>query len=223
MQLIDDGDRQVPVSYYHGDGPVGEIFASLPDRPRSVGVIGLGVGGLTPYGNESDRFTYYEIDGVVEDLARDERFFTLLSEAEPDVDVVIGDGRVELERLRPTHDLLVVDAFASDSIPVHLLTLEAFESYVASLAPDGVLLVHISNRHLDLEPIVGRIGRELGLSARVRTYEPSEGVEWAAKSTWVLIEKQARLELTADWQPLRVGESLWTDDYSNILSVVKWN
>lgn len=222
MQFIDEGRRSTPLVYYHRDGPVGEVFSAVPNA-SDVGIIGLGVGGLTPYGDPGDTYTYYEIDPVVEQLARDESFFSFLSKAAPTVEVVIGDGRLELERLRPSHNMLIVDAFASDAIPVHLLTLEAFETYLDSLDEDGILLVHISNRHFDLEAVVGRIADELEASARVRRYSPVAEHEWMTQSVWVLVERTPSLNLSEGWEAAERGEALWTDDYSNILSVVDWS
>jgi spermidine synthase len=222
IQLKDESSSGDPVFYYHEDGPVGDVFSALPQEPRDVGIIGLGVGGLTPYARQGDTYTYYEIDPVVEEIARDTRYFTLLAEGVVESEVIIGDGRLELERLDPTHDLLVVDAFASDAIPLHLLTLEAFETYLASIEDGGSILVHISNRHLNLEPVIGRIAQELGASARVMHYSPAEGTEWAPNSVWLLFEPQPALDLPAEWVAADVGESLWTDDFSNIVSVIEW-
>jgi spermidine synthase len=189
-----------------------------------VGVVGLGVGSLVAYGGRDDVFTFYEIDPVVEELAQDPDYFTLLREATSDVDVVIGDGRLLLEQRRPVHDLLVVDAFSSDAIPVHLLTVEAVSTYLDSLSGGGRLLLHTSNRHLDLEPVVGRIARELGVAARVRSYVPAGGDTLAAPSTWIVIEpsQAEKLDLGQEWEPAEVGDAVWTDDYSNILSVMVW-
>ena len=223
MQLVEQ-DNSTPVSYYHPDGPAGDVFQALPTRAHDIGIVGLGVGGLTAYAESGDRLTYYEIDPFVEDLAQDQRYFTYLSGSEAAVDVVIGDGRLELERLGPSHDLIVIDAFSSDAIPVHLLTLEAFRGYFASLDPGGALLVHVSNRHLDLEPVVGRIAEELGATARIRDYTPGSVIDWSSPSRWVVVERtSAPLDLPEAWVPAEVGNTLWTDDYSNILSVVDWD
>jgi spermidine synthase len=222
MQVKDEALRNEPVFYYHDDGPVGDVFSSLSEEARDVGIIGLGVGGLNTYVRSGDQFTYYEIDPVVEEIARNTTYFTFLSDSEEETEVVIGDGRLELERIGPAHDILIVDAFASDSIPLHLLTLEAFETYLDSLSDDGVLLVHISNRHLDLEPVVGRIAAELGATARVLRYAPPDDLEWSVPSVWVLVETEQSLDLPDDWTPAEVGSSLWTDDFSNIVSVIKW-
>jgi spermidine synthase len=226
-QLVIDG-RGSPqaLSYYHEAGPVGDVFGRLTSRPGTldVGVIGLGVGSTAGFGRNGDVFTFYEIDPAVEALASDENLFTLLAQSPAEVTVVIEDGRLALERLRPTHDLLMVDAFTSDSIPVHLLTKEAFEAYLDSLADQGRVMVHLSNRHLDLAPVVGRIASELGASARVKWFAPGPEDTGAAASIWMLVEPAGseRLELESDWAEAPIGPSLWTDEYSNILSVLHW-
>lgn len=226
-QLIIDGTGSTAaLSYYHAGGPVGDVFDRLAGRPANldVGVIGLGVGSTASFGRQGDAFTFYEIDPAVEAFAADEDLFTLLAQSRAEISVVIEDGRLALERLRPQHDLLMVDAFTSDSIPVHLLTKEAFDTYLGSLADQGRVMVHLSNRHLDLAPVVGRIAVELGASARVKRYAPGPEVEGAAASTWMLVEPAGSepLELAPDWVEAPIGPSLWTDEYSNILSVLHW-
>jgi hypothetical protein len=221
-QVFEDGVGLLdPVSYYHRNGPVGDVLGSSPFA-RSVGIVGLGVGSIASYGGPDDVYTFYEIDPAVEDLAHDPRHFTLLSGASADVDVVIGDGRQELEKAQPSHDVLIVDAFTSDAIPVHLLTLEAFQVYLDALSDDGVLMVHISNRHLDLEPVVGRIASELGISSRIRRFSPAPADQWGSPSSWMVIEPGIPLDLGVDWGEARIGDVLWTDDYSNVLSVIRW-
>ncbi len=226
-QLFEDGEGLMDsLSYYHPDGPLGDVMTELMAGEASldVGVIGLGIGSMVGYGRDADTYTFYEIDSLVEDIARDPTYFTLLDQSESDVQVVIGDGRLELERRRPSHDLLVVDAFTSDSIPVHLLTVEAVATYFESLSEDGRLLLHISNRHLRLEPVVGRIAAQLDATARVESYIPGPDVEWSAPSTWVLIEPAgaSALDLPDEWVPASASAPLWTDDYSNVLSVIVW-
>lgn len=217
------GDTMTPTGYYGRVGPVGDVFEAMPDGDRDVGVIGLGVGALVAYGDSGDSFTFYEIDPAVRDIARDRRFFTLLGDSEAAVDVVIGDGRLELEERSTRHDLLVVDAFSSDAIPVHLLTVEAFDVYLDSLADNGAILVHVSNRHLRLEPIVARIADEMGLRARTRDFVPDTDDEWVSRSIWMILEADRPLELPDGWVEAMPGPALWTDDYSNLLSVIDWN
>ncbi len=221
-QLFEDGVGLLdPVSYYHPNGPVADVLVPSPFA-RNVGILGLGVGNLVSYGGPEDVYTFYEIDPAVEDLANDPRYFTQLAGALADVVVVIGDGRLELEKAQPSHDVLILDAFTSDAVPVHLMTLEAFQVYLDALSDDGVLMVHITNRHLDLEPVVGRIASELGIEARIRRYSPAPGDEWASPSTWMVLEPGRPLDLGVEWMKARIGDVLWTDDYSNVLSVIEW-
>lgn len=226
-QLFEDGrGLSDSLSYYHPDGPLGDVMTGVMggEADLDVGVIGLGVGSMVGYARPDDDYTFYEIDPLVEEIARNPDHFTLLDDTPADVDVIIGDGRIELERQQASHDLLVVDAFTSDSIPVHLLTVQATATYLESLSEGGRLLFHISNRHLHLEPVVGRIAAELGATARLRSYSPSEEVEGSAASTWVLIEGAGvgPLTLPESWRTASDDAPLWTDDYSNVLSVIEW-
>ena len=135
-----------PTSYYHRLGPIGQAFETLGDRAARVGVVGLGAGGLVCYGRPAARWTYFEIDAVVERIARDPAFFTFLANSRANVDVVIGDGRLTLGRTDPgTFDVIVIDAFSSDAIPMHLLTREFLATVLERLRPGGVLAFHISN------------------------------------------------------------------------------
>ncbi|HXY39667.1 MAG TPA: fused MFS/spermidine synthase, partial [Vicinamibacteria bacterium] len=159
MQSLDPAWRREPLGYYDRRGPVGQAFAALPAASRArVAVVGLGVGGLAGYARPGQRFTFFEIDPAVERLAREARWFSYLADCGDHCSVVTGDGRLSLGREpERAYDLLVLDAFSSDAIPVHLLTREAFTLYRSRLAEGGALLVHLSNRHLDLAPVLGRL------------------------------------------------------------------
>ncbi len=154
VQYLDDARRGRPATYYVEDGPIGDVFHRLRALPapatgagRSVGLVGLGAGGLAAYSLAGDRWTYFEIDPVVVRVARDPAFFTYLRDAPARPEVVVGDGRLELERVADgAHDLLVLDAFSSDAIPVHLLTVEALGDAMRTVAPGGLLAIHVSNR-----------------------------------------------------------------------------
>ena len=146
-----------------------------------------------------------------------------MSDSEAEVDVIIGDGRLQLEARPDTvYDAIFVDAFTSDAIPVHLLTLEAFRTYSHAVGPDGKIIVHITNRPLDLEPVVARIADELDFSSRIRRYTRDPNDRFSVSTVWVILEKGDPLALPEEWIPLRTGEVLWTDDYSNVLSVIDW-
>jgi len=223
-QFLPGSDREfLPTSYYHGEGPLGQIMNSGTTR-RDVGIVGLGVGGIAAYGLPGDRYTFYEIDPKVVEIAQNPELFTFLSGSKAFVSTVVGDGRLSLADSTERFDVLVIDAFNSDAIPIHLLTLEAVEAYVGSLNDGGMLAVHISNRHFELEPVLGRIGSELGLDTRIQRYSPTEveSEEGSLASHWMLLAPAAgTLDWTDErWTPARIDGPLWTDDYSDILRVL---
>jgi len=229
-QEMPAGTRCDPTGYYHPSNPIGQLFGAAEGRFKRVAVIGLGAGGLACYARPGDRWTYYEIDPVVERIARDPRYFTYLQNAQGQVDVVLGDGRLTLQRAMPNaYDLIILDAFSSDAIPVHLLTREAVELYLSRLQPSGVVAVHISNRYLNLEPVLGALTRQDGLFAlanvddRIPDADTSKG---RFPSHWVMIarspEPLARLVSRPGWRPPVFLDRVrpWTDDYSNIIQVL---
>lgn len=211
-----------PLTYYTTDSGVGRVLTALTSDPAplDVAVVGLGAGTLATYGRVGDHLDFYEIDGEVVRIARDPRLFTFLRDTEASVSTVVGDGRLELARSERELDLLVLDAFSSDAIPVHLLTAEAMDDYRRRLAPGGVIAVHISNRFFDLAPIVSRLGGEVGLEARRLS---------TSVSTWMLLSGDdapvtVRREVDGpDWDVVTPDASvpLWTDDYSNLLSTLR--
>jgi hypothetical protein len=218
-----------PLAYYHRGGPIADVFSSRPPRTlRSVGVVGLGVGSLAAYARPGERWTFYEIDPMVERIARDDRFFTFLETCGSGCRVAIGDGRLSLARSPDRHDVLVLDAFSSDAIPVHLLTLEAIGLYVSRLSDAGVLAFHISNRHFDLRPVLARAADRQHLIAVVRAEGGLEANPLGyANSMWVTMARTtgALGSLNADprWHRLLTdGLPTWTDDFSNVWSVLHW-
>jgi spermidine synthase len=231
MQAVDGKDRMEPLTYYHRLGPFGQAFDALSrvSRVERAAVIGLGVGTLAAYADPAQRWTFYEIDPAVERIARDTRYFTFLQHCGGSCRVVIGDARLSLAHSpNEEYDLLTLDAFSSDAIPVHLLTSEALSLYLARLSPHGEMLFHISNAHLALAPVVARLAEEHGLvaMAQVDTRQPG-WPESRAPSSWVAMarhkEDLGTLMGDARWTPLHssTGTPLWTDDFSNILSVVQ--
>ncbi|MGI9044226.1 MAG: spermidine synthase, partial [Gemmatimonadaceae bacterium] len=232
-QFTDRARRLTPITYYHPAGPVGDVFRELAPslKGADIGVVGLGTGSILCYSRPGERWTFFEIDPKVEEIARDERFFTYLSDCEVDPAIVFGDARLTIaSEPQGKYSLLVLDAFSSDAIPVHLLTREAIETYFRALVEDGVLMVHISNRRLDLEPVVADLALDAGLEARVRNHSVSEArqdTEYDYESDWVIVAR--RLEdfgpLASDTMWVELEPSLkkrpWTDDYSNILSVIR--
>ncbi len=239
-QAIEPARRGEPLSYYHRQGPIGQVFAELDGRAPvlRIAVIGLGTGTLAAYARPGDMMTFYEIDRRVRDIAFDPAYFTYVSDASAraaSVRVELGDARVRLDavkRERPgeRYDLIVVDAFSSDAIPVHLLTREALRLYLDMLAPDGLLAFHISNRYLDLEPVVANLAEDAGLGGRLIEEDDSDESAGAAHSTWVVLARTPAAfgglacdeRFTAEkLEPTpRVG--VWTDDFHNLLSVFKW-
>ncbi len=234
VQLTGARDPTRPAAYYHPAGPPGQVFEALESRleGKQVAVVGLGVGSLLCYARPGQSWTFYEIDPLVERLARDPAYFTFLRDCPVQATVVLGDARLTLGREPPGRfALLVLDAFISDAIPVHLLTREALAIYRRVLAPGGALLFHISNTHLELEPVVAALAADagmLGLSTRYLSdpWRDPEGM--GASSQWVLLatERESAGRLTADprWSPLDAAPRRrpWTDDHSNVFGAMRW-
>lgn len=235
-QAVDPTRRREPVTYYARSGPLGEIFrlaAGLTPESR-VAVIGLGCGVIAAYATPGQAWTFYEIDPAVLRIARDGRFFTYLADAFPGdagLRVELGDARLRLREAKDSAlDLLILDAFSSDAIPVHLLAREALALYLQKLAPDGLLALHISNRYLDIQPVVASLARSAGIAAYCRedlTVLPEHEVTGKSSSTWcALARAEARLgPLTTSpaWHRARDdGAPVWTDDRSSILGILRW-
>jgi SAM-dependent methyltransferase len=219
-----------PTGYYHPAGPIGEVLIRSSRRFERVALVGLGSGALACYAEPGARWTFYEIDPLIETIARDSRYFTYIQNSRAPMDVVVGDGRLTLQRAEPgSFELIVLDAFSSDAIPVHMLTREALDLYLSRLKPDGIVAVHISNRYLDLEPLIAALAEESKLFAlakldgRVPEPDASKG---RFPSHWVVLarsgETLAFLENQPGWRTPVVNPRVrpWTDDYSNILHVL---
>lgn len=246
---IQDFDNPtVPLTYYHPSGPIGAVFKAYsgPFKKENVALIGLGVGSLAAYGEPGQNMTFFEIDPTVKALATNPTYFTYVRDSKAKVDIVLGDGRLELAK-EPDgrYGLIVLDAFSSDSIPVHLLTEEAAKMYLSKLAPDGILAYHISNRYLELDGVVAAIARDLGLV----TYVDVDGItDQEAKvgktaSIWMVLARKQddlarlvkskphpktreeinRLTEASAWSERIAGDKdqAWTDDFSNVLGVLK--
>jgi hypothetical protein len=233
-QFLDSARRLRPITYYHPDGPVGQVFRSLKtgSSPRTIGVVGLGTGTILCYSKPGESWTFFEIDPAVEKIARDKRFFTFLSDCAVKPRIVLGDARLTLAREpEARYSLLIIDAFSSDAIPVHLLTREAIALYRRVLDDDGLLMIHISNRRLDLEPVVGDLARDAGLIARIQDHnvaDTRQDKEYDYGSDWVVLAKRredlGRLATDTAWKVIAMSDrpKPWTDDYSNLLSVIRW-
>ncbi|MDO9313878.1 MAG: fused MFS/spermidine synthase [Burkholderiaceae bacterium] len=226
-QFMDVKLRKEPTAYYCEKSGVGRAIRSLQQAPSlRIGVVGLGAGTLAAYGRAGDVMRIYEINEQVLDLARSD--FTFLSDSAARIEPVLGDGRLMLERDPPQHfDLLAMDAFSGDSIPAHLLTLEAMKTYFGQLKPDGLLAVHITNRYLDLEPVMAAVAQQYGKTALIYDLDPGDDDLYCRHTTWVLMmspERAAALpESLRDGVPLtpRVGFAAWTDSFSNLFSILK--
>jgi hypothetical protein len=206
MQSLDPAKRRVPLGYYHPTGPLGEVFAGW-EGP--VAAVGLGAGAVASYGRPGQEFTFYEIDPVVKRLASDPRYFRYLADSPARVGVILGDARLTLGQAPAgRYGLIVLDAYSSDSIPVHLLTREAMRLYLSKLAPGGRLALHISNLHLDLRPVAGNLARDAGLACVYREDDATDeqAAEGKASSRWVVMARNpadlGSLATSRHWQPL---------------------
>ena len=226
MQWFAPGFRTEPLTYYGRTSGVGLALSRCCEgRPRHIGVIGLGAGTLAAYGRSGDSIRFYEINPAMEQIASE--LFTYERESKATVTVVSGDARRSLEgETGADLDVLVVDAFSGDAIPVHLLTVEALRLYRKRMKPDGILAFHISNQYVDLAPVLSALSRELGLQGRVidSGADASKGI-FAAR--WVLLAPASASVFAAPdgWleKPLPTTElRAWTDDYSSLLPLMRW-
>ena len=211
-------------------GPLGQVFEQVRRGP--IAGIGMGAGAAACYGRPGEEFTFFEIDPVVKHVALDPRFFSYLRHSAADVNVVLGDGRVSLASAPDHHyQLMILDAYSSDSIPVHLLTREALNLYLRKLAPGGLLAFHISNIHMHLRPVVANLARDAGWTCLVQEesdISDKASAEGKMSSQWaVMAEKEGDLGgLSRDsrWQrdPGDPAQRVWTDDYSSVVNVLNF-
>lgn len=228
--LADSTGRQ-PLAYYHPEGPLGSLFSARAWRPGPwrVAAIGLGAGATAAYARPGETWTFYEIDPLVARIAADSRYFHFLSGAAVPPRVVLGDARLSLEREPARNfDVVLVDAFSSDAIPVHLLTREALALYRSRLAADGVIAWHISNKYVDLRPVLEALAMDARLRALI--YEDLHvpvNAGGRLPSVWVVMTANqvtaAAIGRDARWSQLEVPQTrhVWTDDFSNVLSVLR--
>jgi len=224
-QYLNPPYNLLPTTYYAPDSGVGLALTHCCGGAKRVGAIGLGAGTLAAYGKTSDYFRFYEINPQVSDIAKN--YFSYLRDTPAKVDVVMGDARLSLESEPPQHfDVLAVDAFSGDAIPVHLLTKEAFALYLHHLKPGGILAIHTSNTYLNLSPVVQLLADDAGYPARMisNNENPRELID---SSDWVLITRNKHfletIETTVFIDPIDVpaGIRLWTDDYNNLFQILR--
>ncbi len=229
LQRAGAGERNAPTAYYGRESGVGRVLSraqALFDPPARVGVVGLGVGTLACYRQPGQAWTFFEIDPVVLAYSESGRF-SYLADCAPDSPIVIGDARIELEDMpADSFDILVIDAFSSDAIPLHLLTLEALDIYLRAIPDDGVLMMHISNNYIRLQPVLAQLAASRGLTARLRRDDEVQGSALFA-SSWVALSRDpqriASLEAEGGWDKLAPPEGpVWTDDYASILPYLVW-
>lgn len=229
-QLLREDLRMTPSSYFGPTSGYGRVFASLPPGPRKVGVIGLGAGALAAYARAGDDWVFYEISPAVVRAALQE--FTFLPQFPGRYQVVVGDGRLALEREAPRqYDVLAMDAFAGDSIPTHLITREAMAAYVKHLKPDGVLVFQATNRFVNLMPVLHNLAHSFGMQAVLISDSPptTDGPGyWLSSTDQVIVTRnQALLQspaLREAAQALQAdpGLPVFTDDYVNLVRILKW-
>ena len=218
-----------PTTYYHPSGPVGQVFDALPEATSRPAVVGLGTGTMACYNKPGQQLTFYEIDPLIESVARNENLFTYLRDCPGENNVVLGDARLSLADVPDEeYGIIVADAFSSDAIPVHLMTREAIDLYFDKLQSDGVLLIHISNRHLELEPVLGNVAQDAGLVCRAQFDQENENTPGKFVSHWVMMSREegdlGSMADDARWSSCDTNPDspVWTDDYSNLLSTFAW-
>jgi hypothetical protein len=232
-QSTDPNRRREPLTYFHAAGPLGQVFTAFGQKPRheQVAIIGLGTGSMACYALPGQKWVFYEIDPAVERIARDPRYFTFLEDSPAPVEVILGDARLTLAQAPDgRYDLIVFDAFSSDAVPLHLISQEALRLYLNKLADGGLLMFNISNRYLNLQPVLANLAQDAGLECRVQDYWVNEAEQnlFYLRSMWVVMARTtADLGILAQdprWTSLtpdpKVG--LWSDDFSNILKVFIW-
>jgi hypothetical protein len=235
-QSLEPTRRREPLSYYHRSGPLGQVFAVYNYRPAAlnVGVVGLGVGSMAGYGLPGENWTFYEINPAVAKIARDTNYFSFLADCEAARwNIVLGDARLRLREAPDSgYGLLVIDAFSSDSIPLHLITREALQLYLSKLAPGGLLAFHISNRCLELEGVLGDLAKDARLLCHAQDEMDPGALNMAAGADqchWLVMARRredlGRIGRDSRWLPIasRKKPQVWTDDFSNIVSVFKWD
>ncbi len=223
---------KIPLTYYSRPGPMGQLFKEFDNTNQNwtIGIVGLGAGALACYAKDQQNWTLYEIDPLVIDIASNPKYFSYLKLCSRNSTMRVGDARLSLEK-EPDQkfDLLVMDAFSSDSVPTHLLTEEALALYFKKLKPNGILAFHITNRHLLLKKVLSIHAEQLHLSALIQEFKPQQALPLVIATDWVVMAKNPEtlaplsLSLIGNWQkmPLYFDMKPWTDDFTNIVSIWK--
>ena len=231
-QSRDLARRMDMLTYYYRGGPLGDIFATVAQKPlRRAAMVGLGTGTIACYGRPEEHWTFYEIDPLVAQIARTPMYFSYLRDCAPRTNIVIGDARLSLGAAADKEfDIIVLDAFSSDAIPAHLITREAIALYMQKLRDDGVLAIHISNRYLDLRPVIIALANDARVAGALgeRSPDTEERGKLYYGSRWMVLAKNASVlsELVKldGWAALGSSPEsrLWTDDYTDVWSAIKW-
>jgi hypothetical protein len=227
LQFVDPEESRWATSYYSEDSGIGLAVAALPKTARRMGLLGLGTATFASYAKAGDYLRIYEINPQVKDVATSR--FSYIKQCEAKVEIALGDARLSMEREPPQNfDLLVLDAFSSDAIPVHLLTKESFEIYQRHLKTNAIIAVHISNHYLDLQPVVANIARHFNYEMATIDFDENDEEWWLYGSTWILlgrdpavmhspvIQRAANKPKVAAHPP-----PLWTDDFTSLFQILK--
>ncbi len=224
--------QTTPLTYYSKPGPMGQLFKTFDEQSQNweIGTVGLGAGALSCYAKAGQKWTQYEIDPLVIKIAKNPKFFTYLKLCDKNARFVVGDARLSLKNEADnTFDLLIMDAFSSDSVPTHLLTQEALQLYFAKLKPNGILAFHITNRHLTLKKVIADHVQQLKFSALIQEFKAESPKPLVVDTDWVVMAKKPevleplRLSRLGNWQklPLYFDMKPWTDDFTNIIGIWK--
>jgi hypothetical protein len=235
VQWTSPSRRKIPTSYFHPSGPAGDVFwarSGPSGPPAQVAILGLGAGAMAAYAKPGQHFTFYEIDPEVERIARDPELFTYLRDCRGTTDVVLGDGRLTLSRApNGRYGLILLDAFSSDAIPTHLLTREALRLYLSKLDEHGFLVFQVTNRYLNLPPLLAALAQDAGLICRSRhdpVIAPEDLMMAKDASQYVVLARRVEdlgaLAANPEWKEIRPveGSGVWTDQYTNIFRLLRW-
>jgi spermidine synthase len=231
-QSLDPARRREPLTYYTSSGPIGDVFRALRSQRTlaRVAAVGLGAGSVACFRQAGESWTFYEIDPVVVRIARDPAYFSFLADCAPDASIVLGDARLSLQQAPDgAYDLLILDAYSADAIPLHLMTREALALYRRKLAAGGVIAMHVSNLYFELVPVVEALARDAGMVSLVRRDAPTlaDAQRGKSVSTWMVLAASERdlasLASAGRWTvPSRASSGApWTDDFSSALSALR--